>query len=208
MPQNARTLVRGLRSQIVEQLRDEILLGRFAAGEPLREVPLALRFGVSRGTIRETLQQLTQEGMLIAKPNCGVTVAPVAPDSLHQVVIPIRRTIETYALRLIFPDLNESDFKVWQQILDRLLVACEQRDFATIAEQDLAFHRSILARADQPDLLTIWFTIVARVRHHFHKMHLQYVDPLEIHAEHAAIVSAFRTGDVDVAVEALARNIA
>ncbi len=42
-------LVRGLREQIVAQLRDEILFGQIAEGEPLIETKLAERFGVSRG---------------------------------------------------------------------------------------------------------------------------------------------------------------
>lgn len=201
-------LVRGLREQIADRIRDDILAGRLNEGERLSETKLAGRFGVSRGPVREALVQLTHEGLLIAKPNCGVRVAPTAPDSIRGLVIPIRRTIETYALRLFFDNITKDDFRTWEAILRNLKVACEQKDIAAIAEQDIAFHRSILERAGQADLLAIWSTIVARVRSHFRRSYSRYKDLREIYAEHQAIVDTFRQGDREAAIQALESNIA
>jgi DNA-binding GntR family transcriptional regulator len=196
-----------LREQIADRLREDVLSGRLAEGERLSEVKLAERFGVSRGPVREALVQLTHEGLLTAKPNCGVRVAPSAPDSIRGLVIPIRRTIETYALRLFFDDISAEDFRTWKSILNSLKHACQQKDVAAIAEQDIAFHRSILERAGQADLLAIWSTIVARVRSHFRQSYSKYKDLIEVHAEHQAIVDTFRTGDKEAAVLALENNI-
>jgi len=143
------SLVRGLREQIVERLRQDILTERLAEGTPLRETELFAQFGVSRGPIRESLQQLVHEGLLVAERNRGVCVAPRAPDSLHELVVPIRRTIETFALRLFFEQINDQDGEVWDDILEHLKVARRQQDYTAIAEQDIALHRSILKRAGQ-----------------------------------------------------------
>src|SRR5262245_43386424 len=125
-----REIVRGLRSQIADGIREDILSGRLAEGERLSEMGLAQRFGVSRGPVREALVQLTQEGLLVAKPHCGVRVAAPTPDSVRALIIPIRRTMETYALRLIFDDLNGDDFAAWDRILQRMALACQQKDVA------------------------------------------------------------------------------
>jgi DNA-binding GntR family transcriptional regulator len=202
-------LVRGLRGQIVSRLRDDILSGRLPEGRHLSEAQLAGRFGVSRPTIREALVQLTDEGLLVARPNCGVRVASPAPDSIREVIVPIRRTIETHALRLFFDDLNGDDFRAWEKILGKMQDACRERDRTAAVEQDIAFHRSLLERAGQPDLLAVWTTIVARIRHHFWRTHLSRKNkPIDVYADHRALVEAFRAGNKEAAVRALEEHIA
>src|SRR5262249_6084168 len=98
--------------------------------------------------------------------------------------------------------------RVWEGILDRLKQACQKRDWAACAEQDIAFHRSILERAGQPDLLAIWATIVVRLRSYFQQSYQKYQpDPMGLYEEHRAIVAIFRTGNKRKAVKALERNI-
>ena len=124
------------------------------------------------------------------------------------IIVPIRRAIETFALRLIYDSLTADDYAAWRGILARMKEACTNKDYATVAETDIAWHRSILERAGQPDLLAIWSTIVARVRHHFRQSHRTYDDLMDVYREHAAIVDTFRAGDKEAAVAILEQNIA
>lgn len=198
-----------LRDQIVEHIRNDVLRGRFADGERLNEAELAERFGVSRTPIREALQQLTCEGLLDGRRNAGVKVARRPPDSIRELVVPIRRSVEIFALKSFFDTITEEDFNNWNVILEKMKVACLAGDFPSISEQDLAFHRAIVRRAGQNDLEAIWSSIVFRVRHHFWEtQHRNYADPIAIFDEHMAILDVFRKGDIDLAVEALAKNIA
>jgi len=201
-------LVRGLREQIVEHLRDEILYGQLAEGEPLVETKLADRFGVSRGPIREALIQLTNEGVAVSKVNCGTRVAEAAPDFICDFLVPLRKQIEAFALRHYFDGLCEQDFRNWNQILEEMKAACQAGNLIAVAEQDILFHRSIVERAGFPDLLTVWATMVVRIRKHFREAHRLYDDIMDVYVEHAAIVASFRSGDVDIAVRALEGNIA
>lgn len=202
-----RGLIRGLREQIANQLREDILAGRFEAGARLSEIKLAERFGVSRGPIREALVQLTNEGLLTGRPNCGVSVASSAPDSIRELIVPIRRTIETFALRLLFDNITPEDFQVWDELLQKMKQALQKKDFNASAELDIAFHRSLLVRAGQPDLLAIWQTLVARIRTHFRHSHMKTKDSLAIYHEHKNIVDAFRSGDKEKSVRILEDNI-
>ena len=56
---------------IARQLRDAIATGQFAPGQQLLETTLARSLGVSRGPLREAMQRLTQEGLLISHRNRG-----------------------------------------------------------------------------------------------------------------------------------------
>jgi DNA-binding GntR family transcriptional regulator len=201
-------LVKNLREQIAGQLRDDIIAGRLPEGSPLRESELSKKYGVSRGPIREALQELAHEGLLIAQANRGMRVAPAPPDSIRDLVVPIRRTIETYALRLFFDGINEDDFAVWEEILRRLKTACQNRNYAAIAEEDIALHRSCLNRSGRPELLAIWSVLVSPVRRHFEKNYLTYNDPMEIYTEHRVLIDTFRQGDLEAAVKELEKNIA
>ncbi len=202
-------LALSLPEQIAAHLRNDVLCGRLPEGQRLRESDLVSRFGVSRTPIREALRQLIQEGLLDGLPNTGVTVSKRPPDAVRDLVVPIRRTLESYALRAFFDQIDDDDYQIWEEILGRMRTACVESDFHRIAEHDIAFHRSIVCRAKLPDIEAIWASLVARVRSHFWETQRRdYLDPLEIHAEHVEILEAFRTGDVEKAVRTLEKHIA
>lgn len=200
-------LVQNLREQIVEQLRNDLLAGRFQEGERLSEAKLVARFGVSRTPVREALQQLVQEGFLSGKPNIGVSVARRPPDTIRDLVVPIRRSVEEFALRSCYAELHDADFQQWEQILQRMLEACQSNDYSSVAEQDVAFHRFLVRRAGQPDLEQIWSTLISRMRPHFLDTQRKYPDLNEVYREHWRILEIFRQGDLEAATLALQDNI-
>ncbi|MEM7408726.1 MAG: GntR family transcriptional regulator [Myxococcota bacterium] len=68
------------------ELRDEILRGRYRAGDRLpSERDLADRFSVHRGTVREALKQLEQLGLAEIRPGGGARVQPLESASLDVV---------------------------------------------------------------------------------------------------------------------------
>jgi DNA-binding GntR family transcriptional regulator len=201
-------VLRSVREQITALLREDILCGRIPTGERLSEIKLAERFGVSRGPIREALAQLTHEGLLISKPNCGVSVAPLPNEEIIDLVVPMRRTIETYALKLYYDELNEQDFHAWDEIVLKLELAGRNGNFQESVLQDIAFHRFLIARSGQPDLLAIWQTILVRSRGYFcNDAHHRQLTLQEIAEEHRVLVEAFRSGDKAAAVKALEAHI-
>jgi DNA-binding GntR family transcriptional regulator len=202
--------IRSTRDQITDSLREDVLCGRLSAGQRVSEAELAQRFGVSRGPIREALSQMVNEGLFVAKPNCGVVIAPPAPPEIRELVLPIRRTLEVYALRQIFDDLNDNDFRHWDDILFRMERVCRQGEPKQFAPLDVALHRYLMERCGQRDLLIIWQTIVMRMRGHFsqraEEAH-QAGKLMTSHANHTKLVNAFRNGSVKVAVKALEDDI-
>jgi DNA-binding GntR family transcriptional regulator len=199
----AKSVQRGLRNQLIDRLRADVMSGMYREGDAIRQAEVVSRYGVSRTPVREAMIQLVHEGLFTAIPNCGVRVATLPPDSIQEFLIPIRRVIEVYALRLCFDSLDEDDFVRWRGILDGMRLACERLDHSAIVESDIAFHRSIIERAGEPSLVAIWSTIVGQVHVYFRRSLLKYDDLMDVYREHDAIIQKFRQGDIQAAMEFL-----
>ncbi|RCS54096.1 GntR family transcriptional regulator [Bremerella cremea] len=193
--------------EIVEQLREEILSGQLPEGSRLTEMDVSKRFKKGRNAIREAFQKLTHQGLLVTRPNRGVVVASEPPKPIRDLIVPIRQMLEGYALELVFDDLQESDFVGWEAILTRMKAACAARDYAAIAETDIAFHRSLMERTGQPDLLAIWEAMIYRIRSHFRRTQRRCPDPMVIYDEHRAILDCIKSGDLQAALALLNEKI-
>lgn len=199
--------IQGLREQIVNHIREDIYCGRLKEGARISENVLVDRFGVSRTPIRESLVQLTHEGLLESVPNHGVTVAKMPSNELQNLVAPIRVTLESFALDLIYDELNSDDFKYWNELLAKLKKACKINDYDTTVETDLAFHRSLVRRTNQKDLEMMWLTVIARVRTRFLESHQGYEDLMDVYHDHKNLVDMFRSGDKQASIAALVADI-
>ncbi|MDP4624518.1 MAG: GntR family transcriptional regulator [Akkermansiaceae bacterium] len=192
-----------IREQITERLRSEVLSQHLTAGESLREVALAKRYGVSRAPVRDALLQLTNEGLLVAKPNCGVKVAPLPDGSLQPLIIRLRREIEQVALERLFDRIDEVDFALLQVILDELRDACSTGQSSSVAQCDMAFHRFIITSSGVPELLTLWLPVVSRMMLHYSR----HENWMESHREHVAISESIQKKDHILASRLLTKNI-
>jgi DNA-binding GntR family transcriptional regulator len=196
-------LHRTIREQIVSHLRTEVLTGELIGGQRLREQPLAERFGVSRGPIRDALLQLTNEGLLVACQNRGVHVRESPGEATRPLVVDLRRRVETFALDAIFDGVGPHDLDFWQENLQSFRAACQQRDMPRVVEHDMAFHRSIVERVGDQGLTAIWLPVVT----HMMLPYSRHRDLLESYQEHRRILTAIKAGDRSLAIERLRHNI-
>ncbi|WP_437185113.1 GntR family transcriptional regulator [Planctomicrobium sp. SH668] len=193
--------------EIADQLRNDILSGRISEGGRLTEQALAERFGVGRSPVREAVLRLSIQGLLVSRPNRGAVISPAAPLEIRKLVVPIRRSVESFALEMIFDSLVEEDFRKWESILEQMKQASETGDLYSLAELDIAFHRTLVERARQPDLLVIWDSLAGRIRSHFRRMQRGSDGSHEIYQEHEALLACFRNGSLKEAVRMLRAKI-
>src|SRR5689334_14427523 len=69
--------------QVAERIGQAIVDEQFQPGERLKEVELALSFGVSRATIREALRILENRGLVDILPQRGARVTELSPKELE-----------------------------------------------------------------------------------------------------------------------------
>ncbi len=192
---------------VVEKLRSDILSGVLKEDSPLRETILAKRYNVGRAIVREALIILSNEGLTYSKHNFGMRVSKFSNDAIYNLVIPLRRTVEIFALREYFHEINSEDIRSWENCLKKMEKACLEKSFIDIVEWDIEFHRLIVERSNIVDVISIWNLLIFRVKGHFMRNYHKYSDTMEIYYEHDAILSMFRTGKLESAIQILESNI-
>jgi DNA-binding GntR family transcriptional regulator len=77
---------RGLGDSVAKKLRDDVLSGRYKAGEQIVEREVAEQLGLSRGPIRDALRQLHNEGLVTIAPRRGARVASLSREDTAQTI--------------------------------------------------------------------------------------------------------------------------
>src|SRR6185503_19898866 len=80
-------------------LRDAIMRCELAPGQRLVIDDLARRLNVSAIPVREALHLLSSERLVVNVPHVGATVAPIVPESVHD-VFTVMEGLETVAARV------------------------------------------------------------------------------------------------------------
>ncbi len=113
----------------IEQL---ILSGELAAGERINESDLAMRFGTSRGPVREALRGLEESRLVRSEKNRGVFVRAVS----------IEEADEIYDVREALDQLigQRAALRATPQQLRELEAALDEMDRATDVEDVKSYH--------------------------------------------------------------------
>jgi DNA-binding GntR family transcriptional regulator len=148
--------------RLTEALIAEVLSGRLAPGEHLREEEFAASFEVSRNTLREACHRLAQEGLLVHRPHRGIVVARPSPDGVRE-IFRIRRALETAGLTAADVDCA----RALVEIAGRMEAAAASADWAELVDLDLAFHARLVAALESLRLNEFFEVILRELRHSF-----------------------------------------
>src|SRR5690242_14488949 len=127
-----------LRERALAALRSAITSGRYRPGDHLGEVELGATLGVSRGTVREALRHLQQEGLVTAGNRGMLRVNSLSPTEVRE-LFKVRAALEALAVsEIIASPERPAAVATLRRTLARL--AEEELDFAGRVEADLGFH--------------------------------------------------------------------
>ncbi|HEY5629007.1 MAG TPA: GntR family transcriptional regulator [Candidatus Limnocylindrales bacterium] len=189
---------------VADQLRDEILDGRLAAGSRLIETELADRFGVSRGPVRDALRELARVGLAVDLPRRGTFVSSLTERDLLE-VYEIRRAIEEAAVRLMIERAGAADVAKLFDAVAATERAYEGDDLAAAWEADMAFHRTYCRLSGNGRLLELFdglasqTVLLMRTALDSHAS-LGWTPPVKLHRQ---IAQAIKAHDVARAIEAV-----
>lgn len=149
---------RSLSDEVVQRLRQAILSGQFAPGEPLREKQLAELTGVSRGPIREALRELKREGLVTGR-NGRSYVARLSRQDLEE-VHSLRRALEQLAVEFACQNVTTEQLAEMEAIVDDMILHVQDGiNEQAAAELDLRFHDALYRASGHQRLLNYWTTL-------------------------------------------------
>lgn len=155
--QSLKTQGQTRREAVLATLRRAILTGAIGPGEPLREVQVAEMLDVSRSTLREAVQHLVLEGLLVQEKYKGVRVARLDRKTVEDLSI-VRIKLETLAAQTIAKDPTGKRQKMLSEALQSYLTG-DRTD--PIAEQatHLALHRTVWSASGNEVLQRVWTSL-------------------------------------------------
>ncbi|WP_457973261.1 GntR family transcriptional regulator [Arthrobacter sp. D1-17] len=189
---------KSLREQALAALRAAITSGALEPGRHLVETELSEMLQISRGTLREALRQLEQEGLVSPGPRGRLSVRHLDAKEIRD-IYSVRAALESLAARTLceLPDR--------QRVIDSLRSAIQAMEEATHGsleervESDLEFHRTMCRLTGNETLLHSWESLEGSIRMSIMFAGLEKgVKNMSV-ARHHDIVAAIETGDASLA---------
>ncbi|WP_068786219.1 GntR family transcriptional regulator [Paenibacillus phocaensis] len=198
-------LVNSISEQIYATLKRKILTGELGPGTRLLVLEIAGQFQVSQAPVREALERMKQEGLIIGIRNKGSVVSNITSKEIRDLFV-LREIIEGYAVRTSMPTLSEADYTALEAMIQRMEEAVGQGDTLSILELDMDFHGFFYKRCDNQAILELWNHMRTKVMR-FMAISNRHSTTEMLADWHRMLIDALRTGDGDVAEEAFIEHM-
>jgi len=148
-----------MKEQVYDVLHENILAGRHAPGEWLRQEDIASKLGVSMTPVREALDLLVSSGLAERVPYRGVRICDPSPSDI----------LEAYGLRLLLEGaaafsaaskINDQQLAVLRGLLERVRPLVALRDMPEERALGRELHTAIVAAAGNRLLHRTYLTVL------------------------------------------------
>jgi DNA-binding GntR family transcriptional regulator len=184
-----------LADEVYRQLREDILSGRLRPRDHLVEVDLADRLSVSRTPVRESLQRLAADGLIVSHRRRWV----VYEHTLEEIadIYEVRMALEGYAARLACQRATDEQVAALQAFFEARTRRYTR--YMAFADFNTQFHQLITEAANNT-----YFQRLADANRFYtfnHQVAQRYDDQdvMESDEQHAQIVQAIVERDPDAA---------
>lgn len=189
-----------LRQQALTALRRAITTGELPPGTHLVETELSEQLQISRGTLREAMRQLQQEGLISAGARGRLSVRSLDAKEILD-IFAVRAALEALAVRVL--SQREDHDAAVDTLRDRVRVMEKALD-ATLEERieaDLDFHRSLCQLTGNAMLLHSWRALEGSIRMSFMWAGMERAAGNMGVDRHTAIVDVIAAGDASAAAD-------
>jgi len=138
-----------LRDAVIRLIEEALLMGELSPGSRIVEAELARQAGISRGPVREAIQQLVGEGVLVQYPSRGTFVVQWTPQAVEEAYT-LRAVLERLAIQEAAKRATPEDIAQLQAIVDEMAVCARDGDDRALVRLDVRFHSLTAPTASAP----------------------------------------------------------
>lgn len=192
-----------LRTHTVEVLTDAIFTGKIKPGERLNESQLSRELGISRAPVREALQQLQEQSLIVNVPRRGMFVVNLDEADIQE-INSLRVILEAEALRLARANVTLQQAAKLKQMLGPIEDA-KLLPTKLSARFDLDLHRTIWTLSGNRHLEKTLISLTAPLFAHSVRMLLNNATMQVTLDSHRGLVS-FICGETNQSAEEIMRE--
>lgn len=192
-------------AQLYKAIREDIVSGRLEAHERLIVSDLAKRHGSSTTPVREVLQILRGEGLVVFTRNCGARVRAIDRDFVRN-ICEIGLLIEPALTRWFVGMATDGDIAE----LERIQGDIEANGFADPirhSDLDTRFHTLIYERHYNQQAAELWWKYREVLRAVTRRFNFTLARRAQIIREHRALIAHIRAGEADEAAALVASHV-
>ena len=197
-----------LTEAVVSHVTDAIISGEYQPGEALLEGRLAQELGTSRGTVREALRAMGDDGLVEISPHRGAHVSEITPLKASE-IYDLREILEPRAVRLGVERGRLRDPAYASEIyeaLARLGRTIEAREHSETVGAERELHRLLWASSEHGMLNALLSSLQVQTRRVL--MYTRAFERGDIELTiHERLVRAALSGDPDIAENELRDHI-
>jgi DNA-binding GntR family transcriptional regulator len=182
-------------------LEELIVTLKIAPGTAVSEASLSTQLGIGRTPIREALQRLARERLVVILPQRGIFVSEINVKSQLK-LLELRRELERLIARSAARRANDEERQRFQEISDGLEQAARTNDEVTFMRLDREFNMLSLEAA-RNEFLSSSMALTHALSRRFWYIHYKKVGDMPLAAKlHATAARAIAKGNEAAAAKA------
>lgn len=181
---------------VVTYIKQCILDGTYKPGTKVKELFIAQQLSISRAPIREGLQILIKEGLVVWLPQKGKFITQLTPKQIRDSYF-TGGILEAAAVSTALHKYTEKDIQKLTNIIDKMhMVAEDKAPLESIAVLDDKFHKILFSRIDNEFVIEFCHRSCQGLsKFLFFKYWLKLYSPHEVCSRHKVIVDALKQAD-------------
>jgi len=197
---------KSLTDHVTDEIRRWIVTGKLAFGEKLSEGKIAQALDVSRTPVREAINRLETEKLLIVEPQRGSFVFSVEKSDLAK-LCDARICMEAYSLEAGIAENPDRLHDELSACIHEMTSAREAGDDSHYLDLDARFHWLIVRSANNPFMSDAYQTMAPRMAALRHRLGQHPDHMIKSFRVHQALCEAVGKRDLKAALMILASHI-